>query len=133
MEIGYLPLEHLHDFVDKAVPSMCWNGDQDIKEWQKNAREKLKELIGFDEIEKYNTPLTYEIEYDRTCEDIGCREIRFRFASEENVTVPCHLVIPNGASKPLPVMIALQGHSTGMHISLGRPKYEGDELSGADV
>ena len=129
MEIGYLPLEHLHRAVDKAVPSMRWNGNQNIAEWQKIAREKLKKLIGFDEIEKYNVPLTYEIEYDRICEDMGCREIRFRFVTEENVTVPCHLVVPNGASKPLPTMIALQGHSTGMHISLGRPKYEKDEVT----
>ena len=57
MEIGYLPLEHLHQAVDKAVPSMRWNGNQNIAEWQKIAREKLKKLIGFDEIEKYNVPL----------------------------------------------------------------------------
>ena len=129
MNIGYLPLEHLHRAVDRTVPSMRWNGKQDIGEWQKAAREKLKELIGLDEIKKYDVPLTYEIEYDRICEDIGCREIRFRFATEEDVTVPCHLLIPRDADKPLPTVIALQGHSTGMHISLGRPRYERDENS----
>ena len=134
MEIGYLPLEHLHKIVNETVPSMRWDGKQDIKEWQNSAREKLKELIGFGEIEKRNVPLTYEIEYDRVCEDMGCREIRFRFVTEENVTVPCHLVIPNDANKPLPVIITLQGHATGMHISLGRPKYNGDEntIKGGD-
>ena len=134
MEIGYLPLEHLQKIVDRTAPSMRWDGKQDIKEWQAAAREKLKELIGFGEIAKCDVPLTYEIEYDRICEDMGCREIRFRFTTEENVTVPCHMLIPNGATKPLPVMITLQGHSKGMHISLGRPKYEGDEntIKGGD-
>ena len=47
MEIGYLQLEHLHKIVDETAPSMRWDGRQDIKEWQKAAREKLKELIGF--------------------------------------------------------------------------------------
>ena len=61
-------------------------------------------------------------------EDLDAREIRFRFKSEKNVTIPCHLCIPKGAEgKKLPLMITLQGHSTGMHISLGRPIYPGDE------
>ena len=113
--------------IAEISPAMRWDGRQDIKEWQRTAREKLKELIGFGEIEKCDTPLTYEIESEIIREDNGCREIRFRFVTEENVTVPCHLVIPKGASKPLPVIITLQGHSTGMHISLARPKFPGDE------
>ena len=36
------------------------------------------------------------------------------------------MLLPDGIENP-PVMICLQGHSKGMHISLGRPKYEGDE------
>jgi len=36
------------------------------------------------------------------------------------------LLLPDGVENP-PVMICLQGHSTGMHISLGRAKYDGDE------
>ena len=34
----------------------------------------------------------------------------------------------------LPLIICLQGHSKGFHISLGRPKYEGDEetINGGD-
>lgn len=129
MNIGQLPLEHLHKLVDESVPSMRWDGHQNIVEWQAAARTKLKELIGWSEIEKFDTPLEFEIEYDRMCEDMDCREIRFRFQTEENVTVPCHLLIPKNADKPLPVAITLQGHSNGMHISLGRPKYNGDENS----
>ena len=37
--------------------------------------------------------------------------------------------MPNGAVVPLPVVICLQGHSTGMHISLARAKFPGDENS----
>ena len=64
-------------------------------------------------------------------------EIRFRFESEPNFFVPAHMLLPKGAwkaGKKLPVVICLQGHSTGMHISLGRPKYEGDveTISGGD-
>jgi dienelactone hydrolase len=56
-------------------------------------------------------------------------EIRFSFESEPNFWVPAHLLFPKDAStyKKIPLVICLQGHSTGMHISLGRPKYPGDD------
>ncbi|MHB9024086.1 MAG: alpha/beta hydrolase family protein [Armatimonadota bacterium] len=53
-------------------------------------------------------------------------ERRVVFTAEEGAEVPCHLLLPRGAG-PFPLVICLQGHSTGMHISLGRPKYPGDE------
>ena len=59
-------------------------------------------------------------------------ETRFVFESEPGFRVPAHLLVPKAASPlsragKLPVMICLQGHSTGMHISLGRAKFPGDE------
>ena len=126
MQKGLLPKEHLHKLIDETAPSMRWNGEGDVKEWQASAREKLSSLLGLDEIAKHAVPLEIDIEFDKINDD-GCREIRFRVATEKNYTVPCHLVIPALADKPLPVAITLQGHSTGMHISLGRPKWQGDE------
>ncbi len=131
MNIGLLPNEHMYKLVNNTKPVYHYeNGD--LASWQKEARKKLADLIGLNEIEKFAVPLNYEIEYDRYAEDLDCREIRIRFNVEENVTVPCHICIPKDANKPLPVMIALQGHSTGMHISLGRPKYERDVASISD-
>lgn len=66
-------------------------------------------------------------------------EIRFRFESEPGFFVPAHLLLPKGTdyqadARRLPVVICLQGHSTGMHISLGRPKFPGDAetIAGGD-
>lgn len=127
MKKGLVPALHHHRLIDDLTPSMRWDGKQDLVEWQKQAKEKLYDLLGISEIEPYKVDPEIEIEYDVIAEDFGCREIRFRYKSEENVTIPCHMVIPNGANKPLPTVITLQGHSTGMHISLGRPKFPGDE------
>ncbi len=129
MNIGYLPNEHLHKLLDEAVPSMRYNGIEDLSVWQNRARARLAELIGFGEIEKYAVTPAVEFEYDKYAEDMDCREIRFRIQTEENVTVPCHMCIPKNAEGQLPVVITLQGHSKGMHISLGRPKFPGDEES----
>ncbi len=129
MERGYLAGDQLHDLLKEIKPSMTWDGKQDPSEWQKEARVKLTELLGLAEIEKNATELKMEIEYDHFSDDLGGREIRFLFETEKGVTVPCHFVIPDGANGPIPVVIALQGHSRGMHISLGRAKYPGDEIS----
>ncbi|MBQ2866441.1 MAG: hypothetical protein IJE90_08015 [Clostridia bacterium] len=112
----------------ETKPRMSYSGGK-VFVWQQKAKEKLRELLGLDRFQKVDPQL--EIEYDRAIE--GGREIRFSFQSEEGYRVPCHLVLPEGVSNP-PVMIALQGHSTGMHISLGNPKYESDErtIKGGD-
>ena len=126
MRKGYLPAAHHHRLVDEITPSMRWDTESDVSAWQADAKDKLRSLLGLDQIEPYRTECEIEIEFDRIAEDLGCREIRFHFRSELDVTTPCHMVIPNGATAPLPVVIALQGHGTGMHLSLGRSKFERD-------
>lgn len=97
-------------------PSMAYQG-ADYEMWKKTARGKLRKLLG---MEKYLCPCTpAQIEYD--IQQDGFREIRFLMETEVGYFVPCHLWLPDGIKKP-PVMICLQGHSPGMHISMGRLK-----------
>ena len=119
--------EFLKERIQDQKQSMSYSGD--LKKWQPEAREKLKELIGLDKFSLV-APET-EIEYKQKID--GATEIRFNFKTEEGYRVPCHLWLPDGVENP-PVMICLQGHSKGMHISLGRPKFEGDEttIAGGD-
>ncbi|MBR5221924.1 MAG: hypothetical protein IKV66_13130, partial [Clostridia bacterium] len=127
MNIGLLPQAHMHELLKAINPKSRWDGNEDIRLWQAQARDTLSALLGLNRIAEYATESVMQIELDRIDEEMGAREIRFRFVTEERVTVPCHLVIPLGAVEPLPVVLCLQGHSKGMHISLGRPKYPGDE------
>lgn len=126
MKSGY---EYNIELMQKVVPSMSYDPeDAEIFTWQKKAREKLIELIGLDRFEKVD-PET-EIEYEEKID--GGKEIRFTFQSEEGYRVPCHMLLPDGIENP-PVMICIQGHSTGMHISLGKAIYEKDkDLLGGD-
>lgn len=113
--------------INDIVPSMRWNGEGDFYAWQSKARSKLRELLGIDEIEACSVEPEVEIEYDVIAEDYGCREIRFRYSTEEGVTVPGHIFVPDNATGPLPALIALVGHGSGMHIYLGRPMVPEDE------
>lgn len=124
------PHEKVLSLMKSTTPSMRYDGKEDFAAWQKRARQKLEELLGLPQMVKCPPELT--VEYEEKTDTYT--EIRFRFQSEEGYFVPCHLRIPAGASDALPVMICLQGHSTGMHISLGKPKYPNDEqtISGGD-
>lgn len=115
--------DHSKKLIQEVKPSLAYKGEN-FDLWKKEAREKLSELIGLQKFTKV-APET-EIEYTEKID--GATEIRFTFQSEEDYRVPCHLALPDGVENP-PVIICLQGHSTGMHISLGKPKYEGDENS----
>ena len=86
MEKGYLPLEHHYRLVKDHAPAMRWDGEENFNEWKTRAKEKLSELLGLAEIEKFACPVEIEVEFDRFAEDLNAREIRFRFKSEENVT-----------------------------------------------
>ena len=108
----------------KKSPALAYRSGEDFAHWQAQAKEKLTELLGdFPE----RVPLNVRVEWEQ--EKDFYQEIRFLFTSEEGADVPCHLLIPKQGDGPFPVVICLQGHSKGMHISLGNPKYPGDEKS----
>ncbi len=124
------PLEHKMKLLRDIKPSMRYDGKEDFHLWQKRLREKLVDLLGLPTMEKCDPQ--FKIEYDKTLDDH--REIRFTLQSEEGYTFPSVLRLPLGFEGKIPVVICLQGHSTGFHISLGQPKYEGDEglIAGGD-
>lgn len=122
-------IEHSHStelsYLKKVKPAYAFDPQKEsFDQWKNKSRAKLCELLGMDKYIKCND--NFVIESDEELSDH--RKIRFTFTSEENSTVPCYFIIPKNKSceKP-PLMICLQGHGTGMHISLGIAKYEIDE------
>ena len=112
------------ELIQSCKPSMAFNGG-DFAAWRKEARAKLAELLGMDKFTAVS-PET-EIEFEKKID--GATEIRFTYQSESGYRVPCHLLLPDGVENP-PVVITLQGHSKGMHISLGRTLYAGEAVAG---
>ena len=111
--------------MQEVQPALRWQEGEDVLAWQAKAREKLMELLGWP-LESCDDN-KFCIEWTKE-DDPTCVEIRFLFESEPGVEVPCHLLLPKAAKEDkLPLFICLQGHGTGMHISLGRTKFPGDE------
>ncbi len=120
----------LHLRLARRPLPLAYDPNKDLATQKAQVEEKFRELLGMPE-EKGACRL--EIEYtDDT--DPRFDEIRFQFESEPGLDVPGHLILPKNREPEakLPLVICLQGHSTGMHISLGRKKFEQDKPNECD-
>lgn len=118
----YNVVEYTKKIVAKHTPLCRYNGEQDFAQWQNQCKEKLAELLGMEAFEKCEPNL--QIEYIKDEGDYT--DTRFSFQVEEGLYAPCHLLTPKNVTGKLPVIICLQGHTTGMHMSINKPKYERD-------
>jgi cephalosporin-C deacetylase-like acetyl esterase len=116
------PHAHIMEKTAAIVPQMRWDGKENFSSWQEKAGKKLTELLGLP-FQKCDDK--FQIEYQVSHETFN--ETRFVFQSEEGFFVPCHFWMPKNISGSIPLVICLQGHTTGMHISMGRPIYPPDE------
>ena len=117
--------EACHRHLLESTPRLLAFGPgKDYATLRREVGAKLRELLG---IMPQRVPLDLHVE--RREEHELWREVRFVFRAEAGADVPCHLLLPREGEPPFPVVICLQGHSTGMHISLGRPIYEDDEAT----
>ena len=118
--------DNCHDILTKnTVGKLAFDENQDYAAWKAAVREKLRELLGMEQIEKNACPLTIDIEETEEFETY--RRIRFTFVSEIGNHVQAYLLLPKGVEGPRPLAIALQGHSTGFHNAVGIIKFDWDK------
>lgn len=116
--------DRLHSYLVKNVaPKLSFDESRDYEEWRGEIKGKLNELLGFDVIAENACPVNIDIE--ETVEFDTYTRIRFTYESEKENLVPAYLLLPKKEGK-FPLAIALQGHTTGFHISIGEAKYDCD-------
>ncbi len=113
--------------VDRTVPRMAFDQGRDFVDWQTNLREQLVKILAVAPVA--DGPLEFRIERQHDAETDGYTVDRIEFVAEPGEVVPGYLLLPKGRRPPFPVMICLQGHSPGMHISIGRAKADRDRAS----
>ena len=117
----------IHENLLKNKPILAFDDNANYKEWKERLRQKYIELLGIDNIAKNACEIKIEIE--ETFETDEYTRIRYVFESEKGCPVPCYLLIPKTEQKKFPICICLQGHTTGFHISIGKKKYEEDDIT----
>jgi dienelactone hydrolase len=116
--------EFCHEYWLARTPrALAFSPEVDFPSWRAALEAQLRAMIGW-----FPERVEADLRTEFTVERAGYTETRMIFTSEPGAEVPMHLLLPPGDG-PFPVMICLQGHSTGMHISLGQPKFEGDAES----
>lgn len=113
--------EYVTQMVKGIKPKFRYEDNDDFLSWKNKAKDKINELLGlpYDSCED-----NFKVLKTSNCD--GYKRIEFEFQSETNYYVTGVLLIPDTVKETLPTMICLQGHSSGMHISLDEPKFKGD-------
>lgn len=111
-------------------PALAYHPGVDYDTWKAQIRARLRTCLG-DEPEA--VPMVYNVLSVEETETYIDK--RLEYLTEKDTWVPCHYLMPkNPCAEKVPLVICLQGHSSGMHISLGKPIYDGDQeiISGGD-
>ena len=87
----------------------------DVSEWQASLKPKVRELLGWEPEERVdlNVRSLWTQEHE-----LGTIE-KIVFTSEPYADVPAYMCIPKGVQPPYTTFICVQGHSSGMHNSIG--------------
>ena len=109
----------------QVQPELAFDRNRDFVAWQRELRGRLRSILAIPNDWEPNVrwSATRDSENERYTTD------RIEFVAEPGEVVPGYLLRPKGIKPPLPVMICLQGHSPGMHISIGRGKTPGEIAS----
>lgn len=113
------PFAFNYDKLKSVAQSMTFDPNGDISGQRDAISAKLAELIAMPTRLDVCTPIITE----RYTDDPRFDEVRFLFESEPGFFVPAHLIYPKDPTERIPLVICLQGHSTGMHVSLARERY----------
>ncbi len=114
-----------HDILTENMkPKLSFDSRKNYSKWKEDIREKYIELLGLDAISLNTCEPCFEIDSEEQKD--GYKQIRFSFFSEVGAVVTAYLLVPDLKKDKFPVVITLQGHSTGFHNSVGEIKFEED-------
>ena len=84
-------------------------------------KKRLKDLLGLDLFVRNDINMCIESDEKNNI----YRKIRFVISVESDFDMPCDLLLPEGVKNP-PLIVCLQGHSSGFHLSAGITKFDSD-------
>ncbi len=100
--------------LQQHVPRLRYEGG-DVRAWQRKTRRRIRQLLRMPANEGW--PLNVRSLWRRET-DLGTIE-KVVFASEPGQDVPAYWCVPRHVKPPYTAFICLQGHSSGMHNSVG--------------
>lgn len=113
-----------HDALFRRGPLLAFDPARPLQPQREAIAEKLRRALG-------DTPEATDPAPECTLTETTDEwsEYRIVFNAEKNVKAVCTFLLPTGVDQA-PLAVCLQGHSTGMHISLGRTVFPNDAIDG---
>lgn len=103
-----------HRWLKETQPAFAYD-QGDVGAWQRKLRRKLRSLLGAMPAER--VPLRVRSLWQQPHEHGTIEKIVF--TSEPGCDVPAYVCLPKGVEPPYRFFICVQGHSSGMHNSIG--------------
>jgi len=122
MPLYLSPSQNHRYLMDNMQQSLAFDGGP-VKPWQNKLRRKLKDLIGLPDVER---PAIKARSIWTQQHELGTIE-KISFTSEARSDILAYFCTPKDIKPPYPTMICLQGHSTGMHVSIARKQEDETE------
>lgn len=113
-----LGCSHSEKKIGNEVGNTSFTTDSDLKQ-------QLTDLVQYGAL--YKPDPKFEIQDPEKKEGYSISRISIR--NQETEAIPGYLLVPANSKPPFPVMICLQGHSPGMHISIGEARTPRDSVS----
>jgi dienelactone hydrolase len=112
------PSECHRALLAETTPALAYDGGP-VAAWQRRLGRVVRRITGFDRFPaaRARPPLAARTLWRRRY-PLGWIE-KVVFTSERGADVPAYFCVPSAARPPLPVTICLQGHTSGMHCSIG--------------
>jgi len=90
-----------------------------LEQWRERTRARLTELLG-----PFPAPVPLELETIESVECPGYRRDTVVFDTEETMSVPAYLLVPDGRVTPGPAVLAAHGHGPGKALVCGLAETE---------
>jgi dienelactone hydrolase len=110
----FSPSQNHRALIETLKPELHYSGG-DYNAWRETLKGKLRDLLGEMPAERPSLDVRVLWQHDHPLGSIQ----KIVFTSEPYADVPAYVCIPRNVQKPLTSMICLQGHTTGMHVSIG--------------
>jgi dienelactone hydrolase len=85
-----------------------------LEEWRERIRSTLDDLLG-----RLPEPVPLDLETLEIAECDGYRRYKVVFDTEETMSVPAYLLVPDGRARPGPGILAVHGHGPGKATVVG--------------
>lgn len=117
------PSEYHRYLLEQTTPALRYDGG-DVADWQARLRARFTDLLALPDNPHHDLNPQWLWTREHPLGSIR----KLVFTAEPHADVPGYLCLPANGEPPYPVMICLQGHNSGMHISVGLDDKEEAEM-----